>query len=483
VPETWPTAPGERPPLVASSPVPWPPGRAQVLDRPAGSAGPPDGPDGPPNAGRRPPWGWVAAVSVLSILLLGALLWPRSTENGKPTPTTGARPSTTAAPGPSAPSPPPRGNTPGSTPASPAAPPTTAPAGPPPSVAEVQAAIDQLLPFAQAQRGQSLTSRPAVAVMDSAAFDEQVRAQLDRHQTLLQRQSQLLQVLGVVDPSMDAAALLRDRAPLGIVARYDPNAKMIVVRGQPLTPYTREQLVAALVAAIDDQHFGTDRPALDDAGAEARAAFDALVAGDAVRIADAWVNTLNPADKAARDRAEEALGGADLSRLRPALAALIQFPTDAGSAFATALAGAGPGVLDGAFAAPPAATADILHPDRYRSKVAPVVVPAPTVQGKVLATATFGELMTAATLADTLGPDAAGQAASAWAGDTYVLYDGRSGPCVHIDFRAASPAGLDQLHAAWDQWKERHEGTEVTVAGETLQVNRCVSARGGRSVL
>jgi hypothetical protein len=319
--------------------------------------------------------------------------------------------------------------------------------------------------------------------MDSATFDEQIRTQLDRHQTLLQRQSQLLQVLGVVDPSVDAAAFLRDRAPLGVVARYDPVGKAIVVRGQPLTPYTREQLVRALVAATDDQHFGTDRPALDDAGAEARNAFDALVTGDAVRIADAWVETLNAGDKQARDRAEEAIGGADLSRLRPALAHLVQFPTDAGSAFAADLAGAGPGVLDGAFAAPPAATADVFHPERYRSKVAPVTVPAPTVQGRVLATATFGELLTAATLADTLGADAAGQAAAAWAGDTYVLYDGRSGPCVRIDFRAGTPEGLEQLHTAWDQWKERHEGTEVTVSGETLQVNRCVSARGGRSVL
>jgi hypothetical protein len=480
VPDTWPTAPGERPPLVVSSPVPWPPGRAQVLDRPEG-AGAPVGPDGTPGGGRRPPWGWIAAVSVLTVLFLGALVWPRSAENGKASPTTTARPPTTAAPGPSTPSTPPRGNTP--PPSSPATPPTTAPAGPPPSVGEVQAAIDQLLPFVQAQRGQSLTSRPAVAVMDSGAFDDQVRAELDRHQTLLQRRSQLLQVLGVVDPSIDAAAFLRDRAPLGVVARYDPVGKTIMVRGQPLTPYTREQLVGALVAAIDDQHFGTDRPALDDAGSEARDAFDALAAGDAVRIGDAWVGTLNPADKAVRDRAEEAQGGADLSRLRPALAHLVQFPTDAGSAFAANLAGAGPGVLDGAFAAPPAATADILHPERYRSKVAPVVVPAPTVQGKVLATATFGELMTAATLADTLSPEAAQQAAAAWAGDTYVLYDGRSGPCVHIDFRAGSPAGLEQLRAAWEQWKERHEGTEVTVAGPTLQVNRCVSARGGRSVL
>jgi hypothetical protein len=340
------------------------------------------------------------------------------------------------------------------------------------------------VPFVQQRRGLTFTSRPPVTVVDGATFDEQSKAAFDRQAVVWQRRALLLQALGAVDGHLDVVAVFRDLEPVGQLARYDPVSRTIVVRGQPITPYTREQLVGALTTALDDQRFGTDRPAYDAAPDEIRWAFEALRVGDATRVADAWVETLAPAERAARDRAEEdAHTGFDPTKLPPAVVELLTFPTDAGSGLAGALAGGttGNGPLDAAFGDPPHATADVLHPERFLGHVAAVPVPAPAVDGRTLATGVFGELLTVATLADSLSADGAARAAAGWAGDTYVLYESQSGtPCISIAYKAASPPALGQLRQAYATWAQHHEGAEVNVEGDTLTVSRCVIG-GGRS--
>jgi hypothetical protein len=414
-------------------------------------------------------------LAALLLLAVGALVWSRRTDDPAAAPTTRPRVTTTR----------PGGRVAPSTPPPPGVPPSTAPrAGPAPTLTEVQAAVDALVPFVQQRRGLTFTSQPPVTVVDGAAFDDQAKAAFDRQVPVWQRRALLLQVLGAVDGRFDVVAAFRELEPVGRMARYDPASRTIVVRGQPITPYTREQLVGALTAALDDQRFGTDRPAYDGAADEIRWAFEALRVGDATRLADAWGETLTPADRAARDRAEEdAHTGFDPTKLPPAVVELLAFPTDEGSAFASALTGgaAADGPLDGAFADPPHATADVLHPERFLGHVAAVPVPAPAVEGRVLATGVFGELMTVATLADTLAADGAARAAAGWAGDTYVLYEGESGtPCIRIAYKAVSPAALGQLRQAYATWAQHQEGAEVGGDGDTLIVSRCVTG-GGRS--
>jgi hypothetical protein len=158
------------------------------------------------------------------------------------------------------------------------------------------------------------------------------------------------------------------------------------------------------------------------------------------------------------------------------------FPLDSGADFSSALAAGGNGPLDAAFAEPPHTTAEVLHPEKHLGKVAAVPVPAPTVQGRVTAGGTFGELMTVATLADTLQPEGAARVAAGWAGDAYVLYDGpNAAPCLRIAYRASSPPAFAQLRQAFTVWAERHEGAEVAVEGDTLLVNRCISGGSGRN--
>jgi hypothetical protein len=357
------------------------------------------------------------------------------------------------------------------------------PIGPPPSQAEVQAALDALVPFVEQHRGFPFAARPALDVVDNAAFDEQVRADFDRHEKAWERRALLLQVLGVVDPRLDVVALFRANEPIARMAWYDPQRRTVVVRAQRLTPFTREQMVEALTRALDDQRYGIDRPAYDESPDELMWAHAALVAGDALRISDEWVKSLPAAEQAARERAEQdAYIGADQNRLPPAVRELDGFPAEAGSVFAGVLAAAPPGTLDAAFGDPPRFSTAVLHPDRYLGKVPVVPVAAPEVEGRALASGTFGELMTVATLVDTLPPEAARTAAAGWAGDAYVLYEGRSAnPCVRIAYKASSPVAFEELRQAYATWSERHEGSEVTVEGDTLLVNRCITSSRGRS--
>jgi hypothetical protein len=478
VTQPWPTTPGDRPPLSRESTVAWAPKGTSLIDRPGGRYAPsgPSGPPGPPPTPGSVPPGWVAAVAVLGVLLLlavGALVWPRGGEEATTTTTaaprtTTTRPATRSTPSTRAPSP---------------TPPTVPPAGPPPSPVEVQAAVDALVPFVEQTRGLTFGTRPPVEVADNPAFDELVRAEFDRHEKVWQQRALLLQVLGVVDPRVDVVALFRANEPVGRMAWYEPQKHTIVVRAQRITAYTREQIVGALTRALDDQRFATDRPQYDDSPDELTWAFAALKEGDGIRVSDQWLATLPPPEQAARDRAvQDAHVGVDLTRLPAAVRELDAFPAEAGPAFAAALTAGGNDPLAAAFAEPPRFTASILHPDRYLAKAPLVPVPPPSVNGRVQSGGVFGELMTTATLADTLASDGAAKAAAGWAGDAYVLYEGQTGaPCVRIAYRASSPAALNDLRQAYSRWAERHEGAEVTVEGETLLVNRCITGARGRS--
>jgi hypothetical protein len=420
----------------------------------------------------------VAVLGVLLVLAVGALVWPRGAEPSASPPTTAAsRPTTTRPVRPGT-------STPPSSPGPTIAPPSTVPpAGPAPTLDEVQAAVEALVPFVEQQRGFAFGAHPAVEAVDNPTLDDRIRTDFDRHQTIWQHRALLMQTLGVVDRRLDVTAVVRSLEPVGRMVWYDPQRRTVVVRAQRITPYTQEQMVAALALALDDQRFGTDRPTYDASPDELPWAFDALREGDATRVADAWVKTLAPADQAARDRAEQdAHVGADLSRLPAALREVEAFPTESGTTFATALAAGGNGPLDAAFAEPPAATTGVLHPERFLGGVPVVPVPEPKVPGDVVRTGVFGELMTVATLADTLTPADAAKAAAGWAGDNYVVYTNANGaPCVTVAIRASSPEGLADLRTAFTTWAPRHEGAEVTVEGETLVVSRCIAGSRGRN--
>src|SRR5438270_807934 len=115
---------------------------------------------------------------------------------------------------------------------------------------------------------------------------------------------------------------------------------VVLAGGVAPTPYVKFVLVHELTHALDDQHFGLDRPTLGD---DESAAFDALVEGSAVAVERRWLDSRPPAERDAIS-AEDADTGPVQGSVGPGsgadtdvFTALFDFPYVVGPQFVQAL--------------------------------------------------------------------------------------------------------------------------------------------------
>src|SRR3712207_9092098 len=74
-----------------------------------------------------------------------------------------------------------------------------------------------------------------------------------------------MRALGLVDGPFDAS-VLDAGAEEGVLGFYDSQRRRLYVRGDAATPAVRRVLVHQLTHALDDQHFGLERPPLGRRG-------------------------------------------------------------------------------------------------------------------------------------------------------------------------------------------------------------------------
>src|SRR5205823_11061795 len=115
--------------------------------------------------------------------------------------------------------------------------------------------------------------------LSDAAFRQRViadqTANADKDE--LEKATKVLEALGLVPHGTDVSKAMESLVGDAVVGFYDPKTKDLVVRGAELTPYVREVIVHELTHAVQDQHFGIDRPQLDKADDERGTAFTSLV--------------------------------------------------------------------------------------------------------------------------------------------------------------------------------------------------------------
>ncbi len=140
------------------------------------------------------------------------------------------------------------------------------------------------------------------------------------------------------------------------------------------------------------------------------------------------------------------------------------FPYMMGSQFSQDLQGeGGPSSLAAVYARPPVSTAEIMHPELWKQKppFQPVTVELgdPALDGKApYFTNTMGEFGTFSVLRRRLEQDAALEAASGWAGDRYLCFEGE-------------PQRGD--HAFWRTvWEDKLEAREFMKAIQTVLLHR-----------
>src|SRR5581483_8506237 len=243
-----------------------------------------------------------------------------------------------------------------------------------------------------------------------------------------------------------------------------------------------------LTHALQDQHFDISRQGSYRSD-DRTAAFEAVVEGDAVRMEDAYVESLTKSDQDAYD-AEQAAGDAaydaGIKDVPDWLSATTDFPYSVGESFTKAVAAAGGrAAVDRALRTPPPAVAEIMQPARYLQGARPRAVPAPAAPAgdRVVKRNDLGALKWLLLLAERVPAADALRAA-----DACLAYEDAGRLCVKADFEGAAPGGDDVMAAALTGWARampRASGAAVTHRAGVVELVSCdpgAAAFAGSSV-
>lgn len=495
--DQWSASPGSRPPAGRSAPPGWGSGPTAVYEPPTFGSGPPLPPLPPPVDRSRDRVLALVAVALVILVLLamgGIFYLGRSTGDApvaagpgasSTTATTSPRSSTTSSiPGRSSTTRPAPGQTTVPRPT------TTISPSLLPTQDEVEAMVRELSAFVASARGLDFKTPVRVQMVSDDDFNKRLLQDLDKNKAELEKQGHAFKALGLIDSKVDMVELSRALLQAGVLGFYDPETKELVIRGQEITPFTKQVVAHELVHALDDQWFELNRPQYDDQKDEIGFGFSAVVEGNARRIENIYVGRMTPEDKSRRDAEEAAFtSNADLSGVPEILLKLAQAPYDFGQAFVRKLMDRGGNdTLARALTDPPRMSASVMHPDRYFAGDVRVEVAKPASEGKggkEFDDGVFGELMTRATLEAALATTDSAKAADGWAGDWYVTWEGENkSSCIRIDYKMLTALDLADLKNAFTKWGSGRPGVKVqSVGDDMLEVTSCTTGggSGGRS--
>ena len=350
----------------------------------------------------------------------------------------------------------------------------------------VYAAIRQQV---EAIRGLQPTADVDPVTIDTAQLRTNLEAEYDKENNAadLKFSEQSLILLGLLPPGSSLRAMTLDFQAGSIAGYYSPDAKelFVVSRSGGLGPAEEVTYAHEFTHQLTDQRFDLGRLGQDAANQSDRALAQlALIEGDAVSVQTTWtIQNLTPEEMGQLLGA--ALDPAALEALRrapPYLRETALFPYQDGLGFATGLiASDGYDAVNSAYGDPPDSTEQILHPEKYAQREAPVPVKLPndlaTSMGAGWTEAgqdTLGEFVLRLWLSQHgVTADVAADAAAGWGGDRLVLLRGPSG---------------DPTIGVVTLWDTEADATGFAEAAEpvveqlgTVQTEALVS--GGKSVL
>jgi hypothetical protein len=339
------------------------------------------------------------------------------------------------------------------------------------SSGSIDAFVPQAVRFVQDHRGLTFKTQVKVRHLSDRAFADRVIQLQRQDHSDLDRQARVLRALGLLEPGVDAEKAEESLLGGGVVGFYDSQSRELEVRGDAATVSVRHVVVHELTHALQDQWFGLDSGVTGNDDADI--AYTALVEGDAVRIETAYVDSLSAGDR--RDlQAQESQQGQAPSSVPRVLIELLDFPYAAGPPFVDAVfrAKGQPG-LDDVFRNHPAASGQVLHPERFLAGDQPAKVDDPAADGATFDSGTLGELgltlMFESQVSRGSLTSAQLQAATAaWAGDRYVAWARGDGACVRDRLAARSPAGAVAMTAALRKFAASRPGATVDAGAQPV---------------
>ncbi len=286
--------------------------------------------------------------------------------------------------------------------------------------------------------------KPTAAV-DPVTIDEtQLRANLEAEfaatytPAQLKDTEDLLMVLGLIPGRSSLRTLTLDLQAGQVAGYYSPEKDelFVVNRSGVLGPVDKATYAHEFTHQLQDQHVDLEALGIDVADQSDRTfARLALVEGDATSVQSTWM-TANLNSTEMGELLAAALDPAAMEALNNAPAYLRDtalFEYQDGLAFVgRLLAKGGYPAVDAAFADPPDSTEQILHPEKYLTREAPIKVTLPSAVPDALGNGwsmvsqdTLGELIVRIWLSDGgVASAAARRATAGWGGDRLALYRG-----------------------------------------------------------
>ncbi len=345
---------------------------------------------------------------------------------------------------------------------------------PPPSA--LVAAADDLLRQVAALRGLRAKAPVARGVLSRAEIGDKLRARLDQEYTPaeIDAEAQVLRRLGLLPVGIDYRQLELDLLMEQVAGFYDPKARRLYIADWLPLDLQRPALAHELAHALADQHFDLGafiRPLKDDGDRQlARAA---LVEGDGTAVMleqqaqalrlplDQLPDLVAQLGDAILRAGAGATGATPIFDAAPVyLREMLIFPYLEGLRFVMAMRrGATWRRVDEVWRAPPESTEQILHPERYLSRDAPVKIDARPLATlaprRELRRDVLGELTLRLLFRTRLPQAQADAAAAGWGGDRLVAYA--------AERSSALPVVVDL--SAWDT---EPDATEAATAFRAL---------------
>lgn len=311
----------------------------------------------------------------------------------------------------------------------------------------------------------------------------------------IEQQTGLLRAVGLIGPGVDLFAAINDAYGSGTLAYYSFEKQEIVIRGTTLTLAAHATLVHELTHALQDQHFAIGKKQQADAkktrkndgeGGTAGSVYDAIVEGDAERIAAAYREALPRAQRAALAKAEARTSSkveTSYKKIPKVVLTLVSSPYTLGQAMVQTVAqDGGNSAVDTLFRDPPTHEDALLDPlEVIEGDIDAADVAAPKL-GKgerKFASDEFGALSWYFVLAQRMPMRDALDAADGWNGDRYVAFDRDGTTCTRVDIAGESAADTTRLLQALQRWSRAVPGTPASAkkAGKLVRFESCDPGR------
>ena len=342
--------------------------------------------------------------------------------------------------------------------------------------------IQNLVAFVEKERALAFENPVTVEFLNPEEYKKVVTTEestlTDREKKELETFTAVFRSMGLIGAETDLLKATNELVDEGTLAFYDHETKKVMVRGSEMTVGLRVTLVHELTHVLQDQHFDLTRlNKIENDGAAN--AFRAVVEGDATRIEDRYVESLDESEKAAYDEeSQRQAEGADLSGVPTSLISFFSSPYVLGGLLVRLILRAkGEGGINDATRTPPTSEEHLMDPFTFLEGNPPAKVATPKVaKGETkVEDGDFGALAWFVVLAGRIDVLAALKAVDGWGGDSYLAYQSDERTCVRAVFKGDTPNDTEEMGAALDSWAAAMPAGVASVARikETVEVRAC----------